>query len=76
MAASALKFPEVQLEVATEDRAVDMVEEGYNLVIRVNPNPDESLVGRAFLRDRLVIVASPSRRWCGGQATGSRPGPW
>ena len=59
-ASFALKFPEVQLEVTTEDRAVDMVEEGYDLVIRVNPDPDESLVGRAFLRDRLVAVASPS----------------
>ena len=36
-----------------------MVEEGYDLVIRVNPDPDESLVGRIFLRDRLVVVASP-----------------
>jgi DNA-binding transcriptional LysR family regulator len=56
----ALKYPEVRLEVTTEDRAVDMVEEGYDLVIRVNPHPDESLVGRIFLRDRLVVVASPS----------------
>ena len=56
----ALKHPEVRLEVTTEDRAVDMVEEGYDLVIRVNPDPDESLVGRAFLRDRLVVVASPA----------------
>jgi DNA-binding transcriptional LysR family regulator len=35
------------------------VEEGYDLVIHVNPDPDESLVGRVFLRDRLVVVASP-----------------
>lgn len=56
----ALQYPEVRLEVTTEDRAVDMVEEGYDLVIRVNPNPDETLVGRVFLRDRLVVVASPS----------------
>lgn len=55
----ALRCPEVRLEVTTEDRAVDMVEEGYDLVIRVNPDPDESLVGRIFLRDRLVAVASP-----------------
>ncbi|RWO08810.1 MAG: LysR family transcriptional regulator [Mesorhizobium sp.] len=55
----ALKYPEVRLEVTTEDRPVDMIEEGYDLVIRVNPDPDESLVGRAFLRDRLVVVASP-----------------
>lgn len=55
----ALKFPQVRLEVTTEDRAVDMVEEAYDLVIRVNPEPDESLVGRVFLHDRLVVVGSP-----------------
>ena len=55
----ALKYPEVRLEVTTEDRPVDMVEEGYDLVIRVNPDPDESLVGRVFLRDELVVVAAP-----------------
>lgn len=58
-AAFAVKYPEVRLEVTTEDRTVDMVEEGYDLAIRVNPDPDESLVGRIFLRDRLVVVASP-----------------
>lgn len=53
-----LKYPDVRLEVTTEDRTVDMIEEGFDLVIRVNPKTDESLVGRAFLRDRLVVVAS------------------
>jgi len=55
----ALAYPDVRLEVSTEDRVVDMVEEGVDLVIRVNPDPDESLVGRIFLRDRLVVAASP-----------------
>lgn len=55
----ALKHPAVRLEVTSEDRPVDMVEEGYDLVIRVNPGRDESLVGRIFLRDRIVAVASP-----------------
>jgi DNA-binding transcriptional LysR family regulator len=65
----AMKHREVRLEVTTEDRAVDMVEEGYDLVIRVNPDPDESLVGRIFLRDRIVLVASPElRRPAGGAA--------
>lgn len=53
-----LEHPEVRLEVTTEDRTVDMIEEGYDLVIRVNPNVDESLIGRIFLHDRLVVVAS------------------
>jgi DNA-binding transcriptional LysR family regulator len=55
----AMTFPDIRLEVTTEDRAVDMVEEGYDLVIRVNPDPDQTLVGRAFMRDRLVVVANP-----------------
>lgn len=56
----AIKHPQVRLEVTSDDRPVDMVEEGYDLAIRVNPKPDETLVGRAFLRDRLVVVASPT----------------
>jgi len=53
------KYPEIQLEITTEDRAVDMIEDAYDLVIRVNPEPDESLVGRVFLHDRMVVVARP-----------------
>ncbi|MEJ8309819.1 LysR family transcriptional regulator [Agrobacterium larrymoorei] len=63
-----LKYPEVRMEVTTEDRPVDMVEEGYDLVIRVNPDPDESLVGRAFLRDGLVVVAAPHLAYDSGAA--------
>lgn len=67
----ARKHPQVQLEVTTEDRAVDLVDEGYDLVIRVNPPADESLVGRIFLRDRLVVVASPNL----ARPKGDRPVP-
>jgi DNA-binding transcriptional LysR family regulator len=66
-----MKYPEVRLEVTTEDREVDMVEEAYDLVIRVNPKPNETLVGRAFLHDRLVVVASPSM----ARPTGDMPVP-
>ncbi|MBB1251390.1 LysR family transcriptional regulator [Rhizobium sp. G21] len=67
----ALRYPEVRLEITTEDRAVDMIEEGYDLVIRVNPEPDETLVGRAFLHDRLVVAASPELP----RPVGDRPAP-
>ena len=59
-AAFAARYPEVLLEVTTEDRPVDLIEEGFDLVIRVNPKPDEALVGRIFLHDRLVVVAGPN----------------
>ena len=65
----ALKYPEIRLEVTTEDRAVDMVEEGYDLVIRVNPDPDASLIGRIFLRDSVVVVAAPGLARPDGGAT-------
>jgi DNA-binding transcriptional LysR family regulator len=55
----ALAYPEVQLEIVAEDRRVDPVDDGYDLVIRVDPAPDQLLVGRPFLRDERLIVASP-----------------
>jgi DNA-binding transcriptional LysR family regulator len=39
-------FPDIQIEVTTENRAVDLIEEGYDAVIRVNPGPDTELVLR------------------------------
>jgi DNA-binding transcriptional LysR family regulator len=55
----ALAYPDVQLEIVAEDRKVDPVEDGYDLVIRVDPSPDERLVGRRFLNDERLIVAHP-----------------
>lgn len=52
-------FPEVLLEVTTDDRFVDLVADGVDVVIRVNPRPDSELVGRCFLRNRLMLVAPP-----------------
>lgn len=54
-----VKYPEVDLEVTAEDRTANLVEDGYDLAIRVNPRPEPDLVGRCFLRDRLMVVASP-----------------
>jgi len=62
----ARRHPEVRLEVTADDRAVDMIEEGYDLVIRVDPAADEALVGRPFLHDRLVVVAAPDTLRAGG----------
>jgi DNA-binding transcriptional LysR family regulator len=53
-------YPEVTVEVLADDRLVDLVEEQFDVAIRVNPKPDSSLVGRCFAKDRLVVVAAPS----------------
>lgn len=54
------RYPGVQLEVTVEDHAVDLIADGYDVVIRVNPKPNDELVGRCFFRDRLALVAAPS----------------
>lgn len=53
-------YPEVRLEIRAEDKIVDPVEDGFDVVIRINPAPDERLVGRCILHDELVVVAPPS----------------
>jgi DNA-binding transcriptional LysR family regulator len=55
----ALAYPDVQLEIVAEDRKVDPVEDAYDLVIRIDPAPDERLVGRRFLNDERLIVSHP-----------------
>ncbi len=52
--------PDLQMETNAEDRFVDPIEEGYDLVIRTNPKPTENMVGRRLFTDELVLVAAPS----------------
>ena len=58
-AAFSRSHPQLQIEINAEDRFVDPVEEGYDLVVRTNPKPTESMVGRRLFTDELVLVAAP-----------------
>ena len=53
-------YPQVTLEIVAEDRMADPVADNYDLVLRINPNPDERLVGRRILEDERLLVASPN----------------
>ncbi len=55
----ALAYPQVELEIIAEDRLADPVEDGYDLVIRIDPRPDAQLVGRRILSDERFVVAAP-----------------
>src|SRR3546814_4816247 len=54
-------YPRVRLMVDATNRRVDVIEEGFDLAIRVRPVPleDSGLVIRSFGHDRTVLVASP-----------------
>ena len=51
-------YPAVELEIVAEDRKADPVEDGFDIVIRVNPSPDERLVGRRILEDEQLLVGA------------------
>lgn len=51
--------PEVELDVTLSDRVVDIVDEGYDLAIRITRMPDSSLVSRRLASTRIILCASP-----------------
>jgi DNA-binding transcriptional LysR family regulator len=53
------RYPEVTMDIDIADSFVDLVRQGYDLVIRVNPAPDSALVGTCFLRTETVLAAPP-----------------
>ena len=53
-------WPEVQIDLDFSDRLVDVVEEGFDAVIRTGQPSDSRLMSRNVGRFRLKIVASPA----------------
>jgi DNA-binding transcriptional LysR family regulator len=52
------KHPDVELDITLADRIVDLVEEGYDLAVRIARLPNSSLVSRKLASTRLVLCAS------------------
>ncbi len=52
-------YPHLQIDLSFSDRLVDVVEEGYDLVIRIARLKDSNLIARRLAPARLVVCASP-----------------
>jgi len=52
--------PKVSLDVTLNDRVVDLVDEGYDLAVRISSLADSSLVTRQLASTRIVLCASPA----------------
>jgi DNA-binding transcriptional LysR family regulator len=54
------RYPEVVVDLAMNDRFVDLVNEGFDVAIRIATLPDSSLIARQLAPARRVICASPN----------------
>jgi DNA-binding transcriptional LysR family regulator len=52
--------PELELEVSSTDRQVDLVQEGFDCVLRLGRIGDETLIARPLGKLRIVNAASPA----------------
>lgn len=53
-----VQYPDIKLDLRLEDRFVDMVEEGFDLAVRVTQLEDSSLIARKIAPFRTVICAT------------------
>lgn len=51
--------PKLSLEVDLNDRFIDLIEEGYDLAIRISDLSNSTLISRKLASTRLLLCASP-----------------
>jgi DNA-binding transcriptional LysR family regulator len=53
-------YPEVSLDVSSTDRIVNLVEEGFDVGVRIGQLTDSSVIARKLAAVRMVTCASPT----------------
>ena len=60
LASFTARYPDVRLDIELSDRAVDLVDEGFDLAVRIGAIRNPNLVARRVGETRLVCCASPA----------------
>jgi len=54
------RHPGLALDITLSDRVVDLVEEGFDVAVRIGQLPASSLISRRLAGTRMVLCASPT----------------
>jgi len=54
------RYPAIKLTLHLSDSLVDIIDQGYDLAVRIGELKDSSLVAKSIGLDRRVVVATPS----------------
>ena len=54
------RYPEVKIDIDYQDRKVSLVEEGFDMAIRIGKLDDSSLVAQRIMPSKVVCCASPA----------------
>ena len=54
------RYPKVELALSLSDRSINLIEEGFDLAIRIAELKDSSLAARKLAPNRRVVCASPA----------------
>ncbi len=54
----ALRYPEIELDVTFSDRVTNLVDEGFDMAIRIGRPADSSLIARKLCDVRIVVVGA------------------
>jgi DNA-binding transcriptional LysR family regulator len=54
------RFPEIDIDMAMNDRVVSLIEEGFDVAVRIGRLEDSTLIARHLAPARRVVCASPA----------------
>lgn len=68
----AAEYPGIELDVGFSDRVVNLVDEGFDLAVRIGRPEDSSMIARKLCDVRIITVASPG--WLDRHGEPAEPG--